>query len=567
MLLNKNLKQLNLENLNTGLKQIKQSEMSLSKRLVAYMLLMFIVIVIVVIIGSLAFGKFPLAQKELKETLEMQMLSFEKDVSYNMESLASNGFLLSKALSSSIDSYLDSKGKTLPEVVASDTISLCNSLYDPLYEYMIQSNCTGAFFILDSTNVDGDAISKPTSDNDSRAGIYINNFNNSSDRHNTLLFRGNPSLADAHQINLHRKWQKDFSIDKIPNYEEILSLPTNELENFYQFSEPTVLTGTYDKVILLILPILGPDQDVYGLCGFEISSLYFKNRLSQPTTLEYLSCTLSVFKDNELQTHSGFSTGILDGNYTPIYDNFKLSDLSDSLIRFKGASSTLRGLTKPIKFSEQSPEMALTVAVPEAYYDSLVLNSRITTIALLGLLVFFAVICSLILTRRFMNPISDAFLFLKNKNSDSKLNRDSRLNEDGKRYNIKDLDDLIEHISTSEDAFNKQYSELMAKQEESERNLLEVEEQLKLLAAEKVDSISTADYERFKNNIEKLTPKESEILSLYARRLTTEEVLRTQGFSKNTLKYHNSNIYSKLGVSGKKELLQYIVVLNYSDKQ
>ena len=37
--------------------------------------------------------------------------------------------------------------------------------------------------------------------------------------------------------------------------------------------------------------------------------------------------------------------------------------------------------------------------------------------------------------------------------------------------------------------------------------------------------------------------------------------------TENTLKYHNRNIYSKLGVTSRKELLRYAALLNEEQKR
>lgn len=53
-----------------------------------------------------------------------------------------------------------------------------------------------------------------------------------------------------------------------------------------------------------------------------------------------------------------------------------------------------------------------------------------------------------------------------------------------------------------------------------------------------------------------LTPAERNIYNLYLEGLTAKEVMARLFITENTLKYHNKNIYGKLGVSSRKELLQ-----------
>ena len=59
-----------------------------------------------------------------------------------------------------------------------------------------------------------------------------------------------------------------------------------------------------------------------------------------------------------------------------------------------------------------------------------------------------------------------------------------------------------------------------------------------------------------------LTPKEKEIFSLYLDGKTTREIQQISEINENTLKYHNRNIYSKLGVNSRKQLLMYAALMN-----
>lgn len=69
-------------------------------------------------------------------------------------------------------------------------------------------------------------------------------------------------------------------------------------------------------------------------------------------------------------------------------------------------------------------------------------------------------------------------------------------------------------------------------------------------------AVSPDRVELFLADLKRLTPTENEIYKAYIARATTQEVMAKLNITENTLKYHNRNIYSKLGVSSRKELLQ-----------
>ena len=60
----------------------------------------------------------------------------------------------------------------------------------------------------------------------------------------------------------------------------------------------------------------------------------------------------------------------------------------------------------------------------------------------------------------------------------------------------------------------------------------------------------------FKQGLAELTPTEQNVYQLYLSGMSTKEVLEKMNIKENTLKYHNRNIYSKLGVSSRKQLLE-----------
>ena len=69
-------------------------------------------------------------------------------------------------------------------------------------------------------------------------------------------------------------------------------------------------------------------------------------------------------------------------------------------------------------------------------------------------------------------------------------------------------------------------------------------------------AVSPDRVELFLAGLKRLTSTENEIYKAYIARATTQEVMAKLNITENTLKYHNRNIYSKLGVSSRKELLQ-----------
>ena len=87
------------------------------------------------------------------------------------------------------------------------------------------------------------------------------------------------------------------------------------------------------------------------------------------------------------------------------------------------------------------------------------------------------------------------------------------------------------------------------------------------LSEESKTEIVLEDYEYFLCNLKTLTPQEMRIYTLYAEGKTTAEIAAIIGIKENTMKYHNKNIYAKLGVSSRKQFLRFASLKQIQDKK
>lgn len=95
--------------------------------------------------------------------------------------------------------------------------------------------------------------------------------------------------------------------------------------------------------------------------------------------------------------------------------------------------------------------------------------------------------------------------------------------------------------------------------QENEKRIALAKEQFATKNNIQESSISNAEFSEqtiklFKQGIRTLTQTEKLIYDLYIEGKSTKEVLDEMNIKENTLKYHNKNIYGKLGVGSRKEL-------------
>ena len=87
------------------------------------------------------------------------------------------------------------------------------------------------------------------------------------------------------------------------------------------------------------------------------------------------------------------------------------------------------------------------------------------------------------------------------------------------------------------------------------------------LADERMPEVDMDNFKVFIQCLHTLTLKERMIFDLYLEGKRAKEIMEIAGINQNTMKYHNKNIYSKLGGSSRKQLLEYAALMKYGKDQ
>ena len=74
--------------------------------------------------------------------------------------------------------------------------------------------------------------------------------------------------------------------------------------------------------------------------------------------------------------------------------------------------------------------------------------------------------------------------------------------------------------------------------------------------------VDPESYQLFLNGLNTLTRTEKKIFLLYLSGKGTKEIMEENNIKESTLRYHNRNIYSKLGINSMKQLLRYAAIMN-----
>lgn len=98
---------------------------------------------------------------------------------------------------------------------------------------------------------------------------------------------------------------------------------------------------------------------------------------------------------------------------------------------------------------------------------------------------------------------------------------------------------------------------LVMRENQRLKDMLKQKDKALLESKNALNTIYVSDDEKmfFLKGLETLTPTEQHIYEAYLTGCSTKEIMSTLNIKENTLKFHNKNLYGKLGVSSRKQLV------------
>lgn len=518
------------------LRDRRLSRSTLRVKLFITMLALAALLLLAIFAGLFSVGSFDSVEAQTYQTLDLQMEVLQQDVEGHFKELAVMGTRLSEDLTARLEDYLSSHQKTFDELNDSekDIGAVQKALFEPLRQKLLQTDCSGAFVLLDAT-VNKSAAAAAFS----KSGLYLQlgafEFPDTS----LLLYRGDAQIGKDHGIMPHRKWRLEFDVRSFPEYDTAQTL----LRDDCRISKVFTLPGTSENALLLSVPLTGADGQVYGICGFEISQSYFKLKHAQPTQLERMTCLVTTGEAERFDPASSLSCGVAGGYYLAPSESLACPVQPQGLLTFTGEDLSYVGILRRTTFLHDGETLSLAVMIPQSDYDLAAARNTVRNVIFIVLLLFFAVICCLFFSRRFVSPILQGLRGIQNSNPGNLV-----------RTNVPEIDDLFEFLARKD------------REHEEEKRLLEDQKQeaqtkLQRLVDKGNDEIDPDSFALFLNNLHTLTPREREIFNHYLEGRTAKEIHLLLGVNENTVKFHNKNIYGKLGVSSRKQLLRYAALM------
>ena len=532
-------------------KQFRTEGLSMRRRFVFYVLSVICLFLAVIIILLNLFGILNPTNRQIMNDLNAWLSACSERIERNSDELAACAISFSGQLERSIQDYLTENNISFAELKNnSDALDeLQNRLYDSVYLNMQVAPASGAFYILDTTV-------NSSSDVPLYNGIYLKYINLSSE--NTVnnafsIYRGSFSTGKSRGINFHSGWKNESSTAFFESCNEIFSDGTH-----FVLSPAVEIPDTWERARYIYVPIRDYNDNIIGVCGFEITDLLFQ--LSHKTVNSRWGNETYGLLDENNGIYSGqFSSG----HYNT--DNGLNIKERNGLQVFDFGNEKCVGVTEKITLGNES--FSVVVMLPKAQYESFLRKGQLNILLIFLIAAILAAVCCIFMSKKYVSPI------LK-KIEQVKANEDF-----GEQLRIREIDDLFAFLEEKDNYYEQQLDSLEnAKrfaEEEARKAKAEYEKaaekyelaksEIDRLAEKHKEEIVPEEYNFFVENLSMLTPAEYRVYELYLSGKTAKQIAEILHITENTLKYHNKNIYSKLGISSRKQLLRFAALKQHRD--
>ena len=546
------MKSLNQARIKAIITQFKTESISMRRRFYFFIISAIAIVLLLILLLFNLFGIINPTNRQITEILDTQLLSYTDNIEDDYNKIAAHAISFSDQLKSSIQHYLTVNNITFEELENNPNAlsDLQNHLYDVVYLNMQLTPSSGAFYILDTTV--NNHSQEPYYN-----GVYlkyINIYSETTVNNEISLYRGSYTTGKEHNLSFHSAWQNEMQTDFFNNSNSLFA------DNPHYILSPTVeIPDTWERARYVYVPIRDLKDNIIGICGFEVSDLYFQ--LSEKVSDDNLGQLIGALLDENQDIYSGqFNSS----RYNIANSNIQTIKKNNITIFDFGTEKGI-GRTQTLQLGNNI--FTVAIMLTEAQYKSLLEKNRIKTVGVIVFIVLFAFIYSIFISKKYISPIVKSLEQIKSNDvPDTNLK-------------IREIDDLIAFLEEKDILYEQKLKDLekskkIAEEEANPTKLayekaLEkyslAQSEIQLLSDEYKKEIVLEDYEFFLCNLGRLTPTEYKIYELYLSGKTAKEIVGILGITENTLKYHNKNIYSKLGISSRKQLLRFASLKQHQD--
>lgn len=497
---------------------------SMYRKLFEYLLMFAGMLLVYILVAMTLIGQFKDVGYNYEKNLDLQSSVMKKEIKGYFGKAAISAMDLSKTASQKMEDLLDKEG--IPFQDLKDRQDLLVQAQDAIFEdiknSMYAADVSGAFVLWDTT-----VNSKLDRKGNFKSGLYLEIDSRSIRESSIITYRGDVDVARKHHSMPHRKWKLEYDVSGQPSFFG-LDRGHAPLYESYRMTPVFTLPGTDQKVILITLPIIGGDGCFYGICGFEVEQLFFKEILAQPSKFERVTNLFfpNFIQGEKVDANMALGSGTERGYYYMPRKPLTMKTKGEGLMEFSSQGGNYLGLVRELPLLKNSQPSQLLVMVPKEDVDRDFWENLVTIVVSIVLFLFFSIGGGLIFTKRYITPITEGLAMIENQ--ENLFVEDSK--PDAETIGFYEIDELIRKLREN------------VKSENDDR----------------IPDYLSKKFRDFIQATENLTPAEMNVLTLLIQGHNVDELPDILFISKSTAKHHILRIYKKLNVSSRGELLLYL---------
>ena len=197
---------------------------------------------------------------------------------------------------------------------------------------------------------------------------------------------------------------------------------------------------------------------------------------------------------------------------------------------------------------------------PKPQYESIVRDGQLKNITILFIIAVIAFCACLWLSKKYITPIKKSITQIKTSKTDYTPS------------GITEIDDLFAFLAQQDREAEAALAEMENQKAQMQSTLNqmsthynEAQQEIARLAYSRKNEIDPYDYEQFLMGVKTLTQMERTVFNHYLAGKSVKEIMEILGIKESTVRFHNRNIYSKLGVNSLKQLLRYASVMKQDE--
>ena len=537
---------------------------TLHRRLLLFFLLVSISLILTFALLLSLFGITGKDAKAVKSHIDTELSIMTDKINEDFGRLSLGGITIAEDLTERSEDFFDEHEISANELQANPDLiePLLTEYMNTLIATVNNRYCGGTFVMLDATITDSSETAK--------AGVFIKKTQPTATNAVGVQFhylRGPAQIARDNGIMLLGQWKMEFDITDQDFFTEVMDAarenPELELSRLYYWSGRVVLKGNSEAGFLLCVPLRTSEGEVFGLCGIEVSDRMFKSLYTpEGGSFENIFTTMSPRCENGLGTSKGLVAGNTYLTGTRWEYDLSNEESHEGFHHYSGGGQLYGGKTADLHlYPNGSPyedqEWSCSILMPkDILHNAVKGNASYFTYTIIVLLII-SVMASAIVSRYYLRPVNLAFDQIKN----------NAYAGDGRMEVYSEISDLFDYLSQRDREHDIALQQQQQQMDELKGEHQKAQTEISRLAYSRKSEVDPDSYQAFLANLESLTPTEKLVFDHYLDGKNAKEIMAVLNIKETTLKYHNRNIYDKLGVASRKELLRYAALMRQEKEE